>query len=267
MQYDLTLNPNGAQRIEASGKFFKYATGLGKIRVTTSKGQSVDLMPGQGVFGEAFTSLTIQDKTGGTNIGTLLAGDFDFRDDTVTGTVQALDGTYKRTADGRTFMGNAQAPASGNSTVSVGHITNPSNSGINVYITAMKFYQQAQNVLTYFGAHLFIGQKNGTVNQGGAACANKRAGGAVSNALVGGINTPGNTQNSAASYFFLGATDGNYTPAAQKLSVLQFPALKTAVGLDLPEPIMLPPGTQLVWTPYDQSISCDAYFTFREDYQ
>jgi hypothetical protein len=84
MQYDITLGAYGVQRIEVAGRFFKYI-GVGKIRVTTSKGGSIDLQSGQGVWGEEFNGLTVQDRSGSPNSGVLLAGSYDFRDDTITG--------------------------------------------------------------------------------------------------------------------------------------------------------------------------------------
>jgi hypothetical protein len=83
MQYDLNLNANGSQRLEVAGRFFKYTNGAGKIRVTTNKGAVIDLTVGQGVWGEEFQSLTVLDRSGATNNGVLLAGSYDFRDDTV----------------------------------------------------------------------------------------------------------------------------------------------------------------------------------------
>lgn len=83
MQYDLNLAANGSQRLEVNGQFFKYTSGAGKIRVTTNKGAVIDLVQGQGVWGESFSALTVQDRSGSANPGVLLAGSYDFRDDNV----------------------------------------------------------------------------------------------------------------------------------------------------------------------------------------
>jgi hypothetical protein len=83
MQYDLNMVPNGSQRVEVSGRFFKYTSGAGKIRVTTNKGAVIDLTVGQGVWGEEYSSLVVQDRSGAGIVGTILAGNYDFRDDTV----------------------------------------------------------------------------------------------------------------------------------------------------------------------------------------
>lgn len=95
MQYDLTLAGYGIQRFEVLGKFFKFV-GTGKIRVTTSKGGSIDLLPGQGVWGEEYSSLSVQDRTGTGSAGVLLAGFYDFRDDTLTGQVSVINGDTAR---------------------------------------------------------------------------------------------------------------------------------------------------------------------------
>jgi hypothetical protein len=96
MQYDLNLAPGAAQRIEASGRFFKYVSGQGKIRVTTSSGGQIDLMPGQGVWGVDFNGLSVQDRTGTGNVGVLVAGAFEFRDDTVNGAVSVTNDAAHR---------------------------------------------------------------------------------------------------------------------------------------------------------------------------
>lgn len=97
MQFDFNLNPNGSQQIEVKGKFFKYKEGLGDIRVRESGGDFIDLSPGQGVWNREYSSLSVQNLSGNLNTGILIAGDFDFRDDTITGNVTVLDGAKNRT--------------------------------------------------------------------------------------------------------------------------------------------------------------------------
>lgn len=107
MQYDFNLPANGGQVIDVKGRFVKYRSGTGPIRVRLSKGGYADLMPGQGIFETAFDSLTVNDRTGAQNIGVILAGDFDFRDDRITGTVDVVDGGKSRTIANQAFMGGA----------------------------------------------------------------------------------------------------------------------------------------------------------------
>lgn len=105
MQYDFQLTPLGGQIINTKGRFFKYRVGTGLIRVKLTDGAVIDLLPGQGVSNRNFESIEITDKSGAANVGTILAGDFDFRDERITGTVEVVDGGKARTIAGQAFMG------------------------------------------------------------------------------------------------------------------------------------------------------------------
>lgn len=128
MQYDFNLSANGGQVIDVKGRFVKYRSGTGPIRVRLSKGGYADLMPGQGIFDTAFDSLTVNDRTGAQNIGVILAGDFDFRDDRITGTVDVVDGGRARTIQGHAFMGYAGV-TSASGQYSTSQLWNPAGSG------------------------------------------------------------------------------------------------------------------------------------------
>lgn len=133
MQHDFTLPPNGTQQIDVVGRFFKYKAGAGLIRVRTTKGGYIDLLPGQGVENEAFTSLTVQDRTGLANTGSILAGDFSFRDERISGTVDVVDGGKNRTMANQAFSGViVMTPAAGQ--FSNLCLFNPVGSGKNIYI-------------------------------------------------------------------------------------------------------------------------------------
>lgn len=107
MQFDFNLQANGSQNIDVAGQFVKYKSGTGVIRVRMTSGGYVDLLPGQGVWAVNFSGLTVEDRTGSKNVGVVLAGAFDFRDDRITGTVEVVDGGYARTLAGKAFMGAA----------------------------------------------------------------------------------------------------------------------------------------------------------------
>ncbi|MGZ3319657.1 MAG: hypothetical protein ACXU9C_01610 [Xanthobacteraceae bacterium] len=128
MQFDFTLTPNGAQQIDVRGKFFKYISGAGKIRVRTSTGDSIDLLPGQGVWNTDYTSLTVQDRSGIANYGLLLAGDFDFHDDRISGSVEVIDGGRSRTLANQAFEGSTYAPVVAGKYATV-QLWNPAGSG------------------------------------------------------------------------------------------------------------------------------------------
>lgn len=104
MQYDFSLAAGAGVTLDIAGKFFKYKSGTGLIRVRGSSGGYLDLMPGQGVWGTEFTSLTVQDRSGAQNVGVLLAGNDDFRDDRITGDVTVLDNGKSRSMSGVSFF-------------------------------------------------------------------------------------------------------------------------------------------------------------------
>jgi hypothetical protein len=133
MQYDFNLAPNTGQQIDVAGKFFKYKSGNGVIRVRTSKGGVVDLLPGQGVWNTEFTSLTITDKSGLQNAGVILAGAFDFHDDRISGTVEVISAEKNRVMAGNCYSGAIGcAPTPG--VQSMVQLWNPIGSGVNVFL-------------------------------------------------------------------------------------------------------------------------------------
>lgn len=115
MQYDFSMGSGGAQFIDVAGSFFKYKSGLGAIRVRNSKGGYIDLLPGQGLSGLDFSSLSVTDISGAANKGVLLAGAYEFRDDRIAGTVDVVDGGKVRTIAGQAYSGavGMSAPAAG----------------------------------------------------------------------------------------------------------------------------------------------------------
>lgn len=143
MQFDFNLEANGSQSIDVAGKFFKYKSGTGVIRVRMTSGGYVDLMPGQGVWNVEFSSITVQDKTGAANTGIVLAGWFDFRDDRITGTVDVVDGGRTRTLAGQAFMSWANLGAGAAGLNSVHQLWNPAGSGKNIVIEQIQISSPA----------------------------------------------------------------------------------------------------------------------------
>ena len=134
MQFDFTLAANQSTTLDVSGRFFKYKSGTGVIRVRASAGGYVDLLPGQGVWNVQFSSLTVTDKSGAANAGVVLAGEFDFRDDRIVGTVDVVDGGKTKTNAGIAFSGGVQSGApAGN--YAVCQLWNPAGSGKNVIVS------------------------------------------------------------------------------------------------------------------------------------
>lgn len=172
MQYDFTLTAGQSQTIDIAGRFFKYKSGTGVIRVRASAGGYVDLLPGQGVWNINFTSLTITDKSGAANAGVLVAGEFDFRDDRIVGTVDVVDGGKSRTLSGNAFASAVlgQPVLAKQSTC---QLWNPVGSGKNVFISKLFLSTQIQGIIN-------IGTNNAAnAATAGGVPSSKRASGGV----------------------------------------------------------------------------------------
>lgn len=162
MQYDLNLAANDSQRLEVNGQFFKYISGGGKIRVTTNKGAVIDLVQGQGVWGESFSALTVQDRSGSANPGVLLAGSYDFRDDNVNigGAVQiGNDGSHRVPVDSANspnacYATNTAIAAGTDATVT---IVDPSMNVRGIIVSRMFIQQQNSSN----GRQSFVANPNG----------------------------------------------------------------------------------------------------------
>lgn len=111
MQFDFNVQANQSQHIDVVGTFIKYKAGTGLIRVRLNGGGYLDLLPGQGVNNVNFTSVDVQDRTGAKNVGTILAGIYDFRDDRISGTVEIINGERTRTDQGRAYFAYANGAA------------------------------------------------------------------------------------------------------------------------------------------------------------
>jgi len=133
MQYDFNLLAGQSQNIDVKGRFFKYKSGTGMIRVRTSLGGAVDLLPGQGVEDVEFTGLTVSDRSGANNVGSILAGAFKYTDDRISGSVEVIDGGRNRTIANQAFMTNTYCgPTAGNTPMV--QLWNPVGSGKRVVV-------------------------------------------------------------------------------------------------------------------------------------
>jgi hypothetical protein len=234
MQYDFALTPLGGQIINARGRFFKYRTGNGLIRVKLTDGAVIDLLPGQGVSNRNFESIEIIDKSGAINAGTILAGDFDFRDERITGTVDIVDGGFNRTKAGQAYM---SGPGVSGADYSEVQIWNPAGSGKVLIVEAMTFSSNLASQID-FGIS--------TVQLGTAYLAplSKLAGGAASVALA-------RVQNTAV------------RSAIQPLGLVLVQANGTEV-VQLREPVLITPGYGLTSQNVNTNRSVLSTFEFIE---
>ena len=201
MQYDFNLAANAAIAMQLSGKFFKYKSGTGPIRVKATKGGYIDLLPGQGVYDIDFNDLSILDISGAQNKGVILAGYDDFRDDRIAGAVEVIDGERTRTMAGSMFGGAPYCGAVAGQYSNL-QLWNPAGSGKNLIVTAMDCGTTASgggiNVLlaTVMLANAFA-----------LAPANKKIGGMVS------VATLRNENKAAAESFLYGSLRNESTVA------------------------------------------------------
>ncbi len=133
MQYDFNLQPNESTTLAIAGRFFKYKSGTGLIRIRATGGGYVDLLPGQGVWNVDFSELTVTDRSGLANAGVLVAGAFDFRDDRIAGSVEVIDGGKNRTAAGGAFTTHLSGAANPGF-FSGCQLWNPPGSGKNIIV-------------------------------------------------------------------------------------------------------------------------------------
>jgi hypothetical protein len=219
MQYDFALTPLGGQIINAKGRFFKYRAGVGLIRVKLTDGAVIDLLPGQGVSNRNFETIEITDKSGAINAGTILAGDFDFRDERITGTVDVVDGGKSRTLAKAAFF----AYGAKNTTVGGNHpfiqLWNPPGSGKNIFVKSGLF---SCSTASFIG----LGPTNAAV---GALLGNSKS--KHSSGADGVLQVRGLEQVAFVNTFNL---TGAYVAASQ------------SVNLQLAEPILIEPGFGLV---------------------
>lgn len=224
MQYDFTLLANGGQVLDVRGKFFKYKSGIGAIRVRTDKGGYVDLLPGQGVWNTDYTSLVVQDKSGAANAGVLLAGDFDFHDDRITGTVDVVDGGKARTKSGIAYMvGLAVSATAGN--YAAAQLWNPAGSGMNLIVEKISgsMYGSASAIVD-------IGKTTVQLGAVGFGIVNKNFGSASTSIALSRVQSTVPTMPAAGGQIMFGLMLNQAQP----------------IIVPLNEPIVVTPGTGIV---------------------
>lgn len=237
MQFDFNLGPGASQTIDVKGRFFKYKAGTGPIRIRTSTGGAVDLLPGQGVENVAFTSLTVSDRSGANNVGAILAGDFDFRDDRISGTVDVVDGGKSRTLANMAFYPMASSTAAAGQWGSC-QLWNPVGSGKNIILSAYGFQTDVATGIRIRGSTAPLGTNL-------EKPPSKKLGGAVSvMEIYSGPN---------------GAVPmTNYFPGATM-------AANSTIDKVLREPIVIPPGAGLFVYTIALNVNLFANFEYHEE--
>lgn len=174
--YDFTLTSGGMQSLPVVGDFFKVISATGSINVIADTGASLDLMPGQGLREFSFNTLTIADKSGAANTGTILVGFSGMIDDRITGEVSIIDGGRALTLANAAFMKSSQVTGvAGN--YSGAQLWNPVGSGVEVELFIVRV---SSGTAATFGAGF------GTVEMTGGSVGgrSKLSGGALSKSKI-----------------------------------------------------------------------------------
>lgn len=167
MQYDFSLVAGGGQDMAAVGSYIKYKEGLGPIRVRMSTGGYVDLTPGQGIrMNKPFTGFNITDRSGSVNVGVILAGDYEFQDDSINGAVSIIDGGKQNTLTQRCFMGTCE---SGGVSAQYNYVTlvNDAASGKNVIVESVLFSVTAPQTVYLTLTNAGVGATGSAFNKAG----------------------------------------------------------------------------------------------------
>ncbi|WP_423197144.1 hypothetical protein DFLDMN_000720 [Cupriavidus sp. H19C3] len=117
-QYDLNIQPGGAQNIDVAGdriQFLSAVDPFAKIEIRPNYAQgNISLRPGQGFrFSEQVTRWVVFNRGSVPLQGFLLIGSGDFFDQRIAGTVDVIDGGKARTMGGLAFSGYAYQTAGG----------------------------------------------------------------------------------------------------------------------------------------------------------
>jgi hypothetical protein len=191
MQYDFSLVANGGQDIAAVGSYIKYKSGLGAIRIRMSGGGYVDLTPGQGIrMNKPFIAFNITDRSGSANAGIILAGDYEFQDDSINGAVSIIDGGKQSTLTQRCFMGSCDSGTVG---AQYNYVTlvNDAASGKNVVVESVLISVPVAGTvyltLTNAGVGAAVNAFNKAGNLAPVASAKMGAGSVTLIALIGDV--------------------------------------------------------------------------------
>lgn len=266
MQYDFNMSAGGGQRIDAQGKSISYKNGVGAVRVTTSKGEIVDLLPGQGVKALEFNWLTIKDISGATNTGALVIGNYEFFDNnlygtmTVTGKVQAIDGNRELSMAGGTFMAGRQVLAITGGAQNLIALKNPAGSGKNLIVERL------------FGAGAGIGLIYHYLMLGALPTSSGNSVGPLNLAVNIKADGPGSAARIYVDGFLTTASNLSATAGwANAKNLLVTPHMANGGGASysatretFPKPIVLPPDSAYIVIPENQA-GIQFTFEYREE--
>lgn len=145
--YDFTLTAGGSFILPVSGSYFRILTSTGALDVRGDFGR-IGVLAGQGHKELNFTKLTLVDKSGAANVGTIFVSDGAFIDDRITGEVSVIDGGKEKTKSGIVF-GSRLGVGAVAAQLSEAQLFNPASSGKRLIISSFSGIAGGNGV--YFG--------------------------------------------------------------------------------------------------------------------
>lgn len=104
-QYPFSVALGQNIELAVDGDYLKYAQGVGRLLITLETGETIELLPGQGLRGRAFNRIFVRGLEN-VNSGLLHLGwGSNFVDDRINGEVATIDGDRLRSLAGLAFMG------------------------------------------------------------------------------------------------------------------------------------------------------------------
>lgn len=186
--YDFTLTAGGSFNLLVEGSYYRLLTSTGAIEVRRSDGSVVGpLLAGQGEKDQEFKRLTLVDKSGANNTGTIVIADGTFVDDRITGEVSVIDGELARSKAGLAYSTSAQITAVA-AQFSIHELWNPAGSGKRVIVSdiassyALQSYYQVIKTTA-----LIIAAVGATSKSSSGAVSTARAGSTTVAALTGAL--------------------------------------------------------------------------------
>lgn len=217
------MGPLGTFNLDVAGSYYRLLTCTGPIEVRRSDGSVLGpINAGQGERETPFNKLTLVDKTGAANAGTILITDKNFVDDRITGEVSFVDGGMARSLAGKAFCGVSFCAAQAG-LFSHCQIYNASTTK-NVFLT-----QLTPSTSASYSVQAAV--KSTPLATAYNFAANKKVGSPASSAIENRIETAAAYLGSAVNYLLLYQSGYSFVP------------------YKLTEPILLPPGQGLVFAP------------------
>ncbi len=219
--YDFTLTANGTFVLPVEGSFYRIRTSTGAVGVRRDDGSILSpIYEGQGEQDRDYKRLTIIDRSGAANSGTIIVADNYFVDERVAGEVSTISGGFARSLANAAYAGGSSiGPLAGN--YSALQLWNPTGSNKNLVITDVIANSYTASTNTMF-----------------------RSANAALTALVG--NPVAKLMGGAAS---VAEMRSDQTPAMAGVgNLLPFVSASTSISSQyrFDEPIVLPPNTGLI---------------------